>query len=81
MACALLQHGALEGTEYIEESAAQLYLETDPSAREPPERYRVNYQVMARDQLVAALGQLEDLRGRLGAPPPARLPPPTRHCT
>ena len=46
-----------------------MYLETDPAAREPKERYRVSYQIMARDQLVDALGRLEALQDRLGALP------------
>jgi len=63
-----VQESALEGTSYIEESAMQLFLESDPSSREPKERYYTNYEIIARDELSSALERLEELQNRMGAP-------------
>lgn len=48
------------------ESANQLYLETDPSNREPIAQYLLRYQLMAIDQLHAALKTVDATKQEVG---------------
>jgi len=63
----VLQEAALDGAQYIQESARQALLETAPAAREPADMYSSRYQQFARIEIVAALDKYDALAATLGA--------------
>ena len=56
----------MEMASSVEESAANLMLETDPSARQPRASYQLVYQVMAHSQLEKALSQVDEAAIEMG---------------
>lgn len=58
---------AVETAEMVRPSAEQLFLETDPAAREPRAQYELHYATMALTQLHGALDLAAHLRDSLGS--------------
>jgi len=56
----------MEMASSVEESATQLLLETDPSARQPRTEYLLRYQGMAHSQLEHALSEVNRVKGSVG---------------
>ncbi|KAL0032585.1 hypothetical protein WJX77_009381 [Trebouxia sp. C0004] len=57
---------ALEGVNYIRQSAHQAFLETEPGFRSITEEYMMRYQTFARDELVKALDKHQALLNSVG---------------
>lgn len=57
---------ALEGVNYIRQSAHQAFLETEPGTRSTSEEYMMRYQTFARDDLKKAIGKHDALMKTIG---------------